>query len=99
MKKLIAVSAFAVPCLTVGCGASAGANNVSSCKAYVKASTCGTTTAFPASTCDGYANTTCDISAYFDCAKSHYVCLDGGTYDSSKLSTFSADCAAKATCK
>jgi hypothetical protein len=48
--------------------------------------------------CDSYANTACDVSAYFDCATSHYVC-NNGTYDQAKLASFSADCAAKATCQ
>ena len=95
MKKLLCLAALAVA--VVGCG-SPGANNVAACKRFVTAANCGSMNISATFPCDSYANTACDVSAYFDCATSHYVC-NNGTYDQAKLASFSADCAAKATCQ
>lgn len=95
MKKFLAL---AVVCLAVvGCGG-AGANNVAACKKFVTAVKCGSVDISTTFSCDSYANTTCDISAYFDCATSHYTCTNG-MYDQAKLSSFTADCTSKAVCK
>lgn len=96
MKKFIvcAVAALAAASSS-GCGA--GQNNVDACKRFVTAAKCGSTDLSTSFSCDSYANTTCDISTYFDCAAAHYVCTNG-SYDSAKLQSFSTDCAAKATC-
>ncbi|MBX7113079.1 MAG: hypothetical protein K1X64_02005 [Myxococcaceae bacterium] len=95
MKKLFVLAALVVT--AVGCG-SAGANNVEACKRFLTASKCGSVDISSSFSCDSYANTSCDISSYFDCASSHYVCSNG-QYDSAKIQSFAADCAAKATCK
>lgn len=95
MKKLLCLAALAV--VAVGCG-SPGANNVAACKRFVAAADCGGASISATFPCDSYANTACDISAYFDCAASHYVCSNG-TYDQAKLQSFSSDCAAKAVCR
>ena len=97
MKALGWVLAAANILLVSACG-SPGANNVAACKKWVTAAACGSVDISASFPCENYANTTCDISAYFDCATAHYVCVNG-TYDSAKLSTFGADCAAKAACR
>ena len=92
LASLLSVLSFS------SCGASAGANNVAACKTFYTALKCGTTDlSGSTSTCDSYANTTCDISGYFACLQTHYVCSNG-MYDSAKQSTI-GECAAKAVCK
>jgi hypothetical protein len=92
MKKFL----FGVLAATalVGCGA----DNVGACKKWKTAAACGSnTTTLDAINCDSYANTTCDISEYFNCMSTAYVCTNG-TYDTAKLAN-AANCASKAVCK
>lgn len=89
MKKLMfSIAALAALALT-GCG---GVNNVESCNNWKNKVSCVGATV----DCSVYANTTCDISAYFDCLSTAYTC-NGNTLstDATKLSA----CASKATCK
>jgi len=97
MKKLI--SAVTLTVLALACGNSAGSNNVTACKNFLAQASCGSTDLTTQFNCDSYQNTNCDISAYFDCASTHFVCTDAGTYDPNKQSTFGADCASKAQCQ
>ena len=79
-----------------GCG---GADNVGACEKWKTAAKCGTAAnaGFDAITCSSYANLSCDISDYFDCLSTAYVCTNG-MYDVSKLSN-ATNCASKAVCK
>jgi hypothetical protein len=97
MKNTIAATLLALALASCGVG-SAGSNNVSACKNFLASAKCGTYDVSAAFNCDAYANSACDVSAYFDCAATHYVCSNG-MYDQTKLDSFSADCAAKAVCK
>jgi len=94
MKKLMLTLA-AITTLAA-CGA---ADNVGSCNRWKTAVKCGTATnaGIDAIDCNVYANTACDISDYFDCLSTAYVCVDG-QYDTTKLSNLST-CASKAVCK
>lgn len=93
MKRSLLL-ALAALCTLAACGA----DNVSACNRWKDAVKCGTnTTAIDSISCSAYANTTCDISAYFDCLSTAYVCVNG-SYDTSKLGNASA-CASKAVCK
>lgn len=93
MKKSLFTGALIALALSA-CG---GADNVAACKRWKEAVKCGTSSAVDAINCEAYANTTCDISDYFDCLSTAYVCMNG-QYDSSKLGNASA-CASKAVCK
>ena len=80
-----------------GCGGGSDkTDNVAACKAFVAKVKCGDVDISTQVDCDLYANTTCDISDYFDCLETKYVCVNGA-YDESKLATIS-DCTAKASC-
>ena len=60
------------------CGSDDSTDNVASCKDYVAALDCGSldiSTVYPANFCDAYANTSCDISDYFDCLTSNTMCV------------------------
>jgi hypothetical protein len=82
----------------VGCGGGGGAaDNVAACKSFVEKVKCGTVDISSQVNCDAYSATTCDISDYFDCLATKYVCVDG-SYDQTKLATL-GDCTSKATCK
>ncbi|MCA2978984.1 MAG: hypothetical protein INH41_26230 [Myxococcaceae bacterium] len=82
MKHLLAV--LSVLAITA-CGGGVGAANVAACNSLVSKLKCGTAAApLSTSTCDGYANTTCDFSAYFRCIEGAYVCTNN-MYDTSKL--------------
>ena len=78
--------------LGLGCGSSI--DNYGACQDYVKTVNdleCIGGASLPESTCDGYKNsTTCDVSEYFDCVSSHYVCKDGAL-DTTELAK-NADC-------
>ncbi len=79
------------------CG-SPGPANVAACKSLYTSLKCGTVDlSSSASACESYANTTCDISAYFACLQSHYVCTNG-QFDTAKQSTI-GECASQAVCK
>ena len=96
MRKVLTIM-VAVASLSglAGCG---GTDNVASCNKWKTAVACGTASStLDAINCDAYANTTCDISAYFDCLSTAYVCVNG-QYDTTKLGNVSA-CASKATCQ
>ncbi len=93
LKTALTVTALLV---LSACG-SAGANNVSSCKAFYSTLKCGSTDLTgQTSSCAAYGNTNCDISAYFDCWSTHYVCSNG-SYDMAALQT-AGQCSTKATC-
>ena len=81
----------------VACGGSPGANNKAACEAFVQNVKCGTVDISAQVPCTSYENTTCDISAYFDCLSAAYVCVNG-MYDPAKLATASA-CQSQAVCK
>lgn len=91
MRKTLVGILFALS--AAACG---GVDNVGSCRNFVEKVKCGSVDISSQVNCDAYANTTCDISDYFDCLSTKYVCVDG-MYDTSKLST-AGECAAKATC-
>ena len=75
-----------------------GAANVASCKALYSSLSCGSVNlSSNAVACDAYDSTVCDVSGYFDCVRSHYVCTNG-QFDSAKMGTLS-ECSAKAVCK
>jgi hypothetical protein len=96
MKKL-SLTLAALGALTLAaCGA---ADNVGACNRFKSAAACGTSAAsvLAAYSCDGYANLTCDISDYFDCLSTAYVCVNG-QYDGTKAQN-AAGCASKAICK
>ncbi len=97
MNKL--VLSFLSLLVVAGCGGggSSSTDNVAACKAFLTKVKCGTVDISSQVDCDAYANTACDISDYFDCLSTKYVCVDG-SYDETKLATLS-DCASKATCQ
>ncbi len=94
MKKLLALSAVAFSLFACGPGPS----NVAACKKFLMSASCGSVDVTSSFNCDSFKDTTCDVSEYFNCASSHYVCTNG-MYDTAKLSSFSTDCASKAVCK
>ncbi|MGA9524006.1 MAG: hypothetical protein WBV82_21270 [Myxococcaceae bacterium] len=94
MKTIRVGLLTALALTTLACG---GPDNVGACKRFLESTKCGSVDISETFNCEVYQNTTCDLSPYFDCAASHYVCQNG-QYDQSKLSTFGTDCAAKATC-
>ena len=81
----------------LGLAACGGPDNVATCKSFVQSAKCGSVDISTQVNCDAYANTSCDISGYFDCLKTKYVCTSNGTYDTTKLATV-GDCTAQATC-
>ena len=91
-KRLLAL----LGAIALSCG-NAGAKTAAACKSLLPAVSCGGKKLLEESECDGYASSGCDLSDYFTCLRDHYVCLDGGTYDTSKLST-AGDCVARAKC-
>ena len=97
MKSLaLAVCVLSAVCSS-SCG-SVGADNVAACKTFYISLRCGMTDlSSNTSTCDAYANTTCDISPYFGCLKNHYVCTNN-MYETAPQSTV-AECAPQAVCK
>ncbi len=97
MKNFIlSLAALTVVSTLSACG---GADNVGACNRWKTAVACGSTSnaAISAINCEAYSATTCDISAYFDCLSTAYVCKDG-QYDSTKLANAST-CASKAVCQ
>ena len=97
MKSIFFLTSLLSALSFSACGG-AGANDVAACKSFYASLKCGTTDlTSTASSCDSYANTTCDISAYFTCLQSHYVCTNG-SYESTKVKT-SGECSAKAVCQ
>jgi hypothetical protein len=96
MNKL--VLSFLCLVAVAGCGGGGSTvDNVDACKKFVAKVKCGTVDISSQVNCDAYANTSCDISAYFDCLSGAYVCVNG-SYDTTKLATAS-DCASKAVCQ
>jgi len=93
MKKL--VLSFLCLAAVAGCGGNSF-DNVGACKSFVQKVKCGSVDISGTVNCDAYANTNCDISEYFDCLSTKYVCVNG-MYDTSKMLTLS-ECASKATC-
>jgi hypothetical protein len=95
--KNVMLALFSVLAMA-GCGdGGSSVDNVGACKAFVAKVKCGTTDISNQVNCAAYANTTCDISAYFTCLEGAYVCVNG-MYDTTKLATASS-CASKATCQ
>jgi hypothetical protein len=94
MKKRILMT-----CAALSLAACGGNDNVGACKRWKTSIACGTAAnaAIDAINCDAYATTSCDISAYFDCLSTAYVCTNG-QYDPSKLANAST-CVSKATCR
>jgi hypothetical protein len=99
MKKVLAlllVSVFAVA--MIGCGDDDGggaADNVGACEDWLAAMDCGTTDFSSLVDCNAYANTTCDISDYFQCLTDGTTCDEAtGVVDM----TGWADCADLASC-
>jgi hypothetical protein len=96
-KLVLSFLGLATVMATVGCGGSSGkVDNVAACNAFVEKVKCGSVDISSQVDCSLYANTACDISDYFDCLETKYVCVNG-TYDETKLATIS-DCTSKATC-
>jgi hypothetical protein len=96
-KLVLSFLGLATVMAAVGCGGSGGkTDNVAACNAFVAKVKCGDVDISSQVDCDLYANTACDISDYFDCLETKYVCVNGA-YDESKLATIS-DCTSKATC-
>lgn len=95
MKKSLLGAVAAVSVLFSACGT----DNVGACNRWKEAVKCGTSSAVidSAVNCDLYKETKCDISEYFDCLSTAYVCTNG-TYDPTKLANISS-CASKAVCK
>lgn len=95
MKKVLLFAAVSASLLSA-CG---GADNVAACNTWKEKVKCGSSSATldSAINCSAYANTACDISDYFDCLSTAYVCQNG-MYDSTKLANASS-CASKAVCK
>jgi hypothetical protein len=79
-----------------GGGGGLSYDNVGACNRFIQKVKCGTVDISAQVNCQLYASTACDISSYFDCLSSKYVCKNG-MYDPLKLSTAS-ECANKATC-
>jgi hypothetical protein len=73
-----------------------GADNASSCKHFLDQVSCGSISLAGQFNCDAFASQACDLSSYFDCLSSHYVCVNS-SYDPAKLSGAS-ECAPKAVC-
>lgn len=92
MKKVIAFL-FCTASLAA-CG---GPDNVGACQKFVNAVKCGSVDISGTYNCQSFSNTSCDITEYFNCLTSHYVC-NNGQYDTAKLSTVN-ECATKAVCK
>ena len=78
-------------------GPSSTVDNVAACKKWIDSVKCGSIDVSQMVSCDLYKNTACDISGYFSCLSTKYVCKNG-QYDLTKLATV-GDCASKATCK
>lgn len=98
MKKFVLAFGFLgiLGASMLGCG---GPDNVGACKNYVTTVnelTCLGDIKIEESTCDAYANTSCDIADYFDCLSSKYAC-DGDTLDQEKFGSIS-ECNDLATC-
>lgn len=95
MKRLFFTAVVSLATLAA-CG---GTDNVGACNNWKAKAACGSSSAttLAAINCDLYANTTCDISGYFNCLSTAYVCVNG-SYDSSKLGNASS-CASQAICK
>ena len=98
MKTIVLLASLVSVLSFSSCGGNVGADNVAACKTFYTALKCGTNDlSSGASVCESYKNTTCDISLYFACLQTHYVCSNG-MYDSAKQSTI-GECTSKATCK
>jgi hypothetical protein len=104
LNALFAAATFSIIAVaTSACGgtertaASVGAANVEACEDLVASLRCGNVDVRGQIPCNQYASTTCDISEYFDCLATKYVCRNG-TWDTAKLATAS-QCADKAVCR
>lgn len=91
-SKLLTVMLLAGLASTTGCGS----DNVSACEKLVESTKCGGKDAGDKLRCSSYASVECDITPYFDCMRSAYVCVNGH-YDVQKLINASA-CASLSRC-
>ena len=67
-------------------------DNVAACNDFVDAFDCSQIDLTQFVMCDVYANTTCDVSAYFDCLADNVTCSSTGFADAGTM------CASLATC-
>jgi hypothetical protein len=97
MKRLMGMIGMAAVGLAMGCGGPAF-DNVAACKKFLASAKCGGADASSFITCDHFALYSCDVTPYFDCASTKFVCTSSGMYDLSKISSL-GDCEPKLTCK
>lgn len=98
MKSIALVLSLFLSVISFSSCGSPGPANVAACKSFYASLKCGTADlSTSALSCDNYANTTCDISAYFTCLQGHYVCTNG-QFDSEKIGTI-GECSSQAVCK
>lgn len=98
MKKLAVVLGMSVWVMGL---AACGNSNESACKDYVKKVTaCGGIYAqtYNDSWCSGFKDTSCDVSAYFNCLSDGLGSCTNGNFSSADAAKLSA-CASKATCQ
>jgi hypothetical protein len=95
MKKLIPLFVSVIASGLIGCGSPV--DNVAACEDFVKKVKCGSIDITNQVDCSTYGATTCDISEYFNCLSTKYVCSNG-MYDTTKLAS-AGECAAKAVCR
>jgi hypothetical protein len=98
MKKIVLALGFLsmVGALAIGCG---GPDNVGACENYnttVNELKCLGDVKVDLD-CSVYAETSCDVSEYFDCVSSHVKCVDDTTFDSAEYAKIS-ECSEFATC-
>ena len=93
-RKMLALVFGGFAGLVLAASGCAGKNNVESCNKWVKATSCGSTDISSLVNCNLYKDTTCDISAYFDCLTANTKCTNN-VIDV----TGWAGCASKAQCK
>lgn len=97
MFKRIAISLCTLATVSTLSACGGSPDNVGACKAFIEKVKCGSVDLSQTVVCDNYKNTSCDITAYFDCLSGAYVCTNG-MYDPAKLGN-AATCASKATCQ
>jgi hypothetical protein len=71
--------------------------NVAACNQFVSSAKCGTHDLSTQYDCATFNTATCDVTGYFTCLSTHYVCVSG-QYDASQLSTVSA-CDSEMACR
>ncbi|MGE0868047.1 MAG: hypothetical protein AB7P03_05790 [Kofleriaceae bacterium] len=96
MKTILNTFVVAMIVSVSACGGSDETDNVAACEAFVEQVKCGSIDISNQANCSAYAQTTCDISDYFDCLADKYVCVNG-MYDEAKLATLD-ECIPKSSC-